>query len=47
MSEEQVVDLLLGAPGVTIVDDREGNHFPMPLEATGQGDVACRPHPSG
>lgn len=26
-------------PGVTIVDDREGNYFPMPIEATGQDDV--------
>ena len=36
---EEVVDLLLGAPGVTVVDDRQGNHFPMPIEATGQGDI--------
>jgi len=27
------------APGVRIVDDVTGNHFPMPIEATGQGDV--------
>lgn len=26
-------------PGVTIVDDREGNLFPMPLDATGKDDV--------
>jgi len=27
------------APGVRIVDDAESNHFPMPNEASGQGDV--------
>ncbi len=31
--------LLGAAPGIRIVDDRAGNHFPMPREATGQGDV--------
>jgi len=30
---------LAQAPGVRIVDDVAGNHFPMPIEATGQGDV--------
>ncbi len=32
-------DILSKAPGVRIVDDRENNKFPMPLEASGQGDV--------
>jgi aspartate-semialdehyde dehydrogenase len=32
-------DVLAGAPGVRIVDDVAHNHFPMPLEASGQGDV--------
>jgi len=27
------------AKGVILVDDREANHFPMPLEASGQNDV--------
>jgi aspartate-semialdehyde dehydrogenase len=35
----EVRDLLSGAPGVRIVDDRVRNHFPMPLEASGQGDI--------
>ena len=39
MEPDRVVDLLMQAPGVTIVDDREGNHFPMPIEATGQDDI--------
>lgn len=26
-------------PGVRVVDDRQGNYFPMPLDATGQDDV--------
>jgi aspartate-semialdehyde dehydrogenase len=32
-------ELLALAPGVRIVDDIAANHFPMPIEATGQGDV--------
>ena len=32
----QVRDILSKAPGVRIVDDPEANHFPMPLEASGQ-----------
>ncbi len=32
-------DVLSVAPGVRIVDDRVNNHFPMPIEASGQGDV--------
>jgi aspartate-semialdehyde dehydrogenase len=39
MSVGQVRDILAGAPGVKIVDDVEANHFPMPLEASGQDDV--------
>lgn len=27
------------APGVTVVDDRAQNHFPMPLDASGRDDV--------
>jgi aspartate-semialdehyde dehydrogenase len=32
-------ELLALAPGVRVVDDITANHFPMPIEATGQGDV--------
>lgn len=38
-SEEEVRAVLSEAEGVQIVDDRTRNHFPMPLEASGQGDV--------
>ena len=31
--------VLAAAPGLRIVDDRAGNHFPMPSEAQGQDDV--------
>lgn len=31
--------ILAAAPGMKIVDDPENNHFPMPSEASGQGDV--------
>jgi aspartate-semialdehyde dehydrogenase len=32
-------ELLAAAPGIRIVDDRATNHFPMPREATGQGEI--------
>ena len=31
--------LLAKAPGVRVIDDRQRNYFPMPLEASGRGDV--------
>ncbi|HET6971277.1 MAG TPA: Asd/ArgC dimerization domain-containing protein, partial [Phenylobacterium sp.] len=34
-----VSEALAEAPGVRVVDDRAANHFPMPCEAQGQGDV--------
>jgi aspartate-semialdehyde dehydrogenase len=39
MTEQQVREILSKAPGVKLMDDREQNHFPMPLEASGQDDV--------
>src|SRR3954466_12976975 len=39
ITPQQVREVLSKAPGVKIVDDREKNHFPMPLEASGQDDV--------
>jgi aspartate-semialdehyde dehydrogenase len=39
ISEDQVRALLAAAPGVRIVDDRAGNYFPMPIDASGQDDV--------
>jgi len=39
MPEQQVRDVLAGAPGVRLVDDRQGNVFPMPLDATDEDDV--------
>jgi aspartate-semialdehyde dehydrogenase len=39
MTPEQVKQILEKAPGVKIVDNPECNHFPMPMEATGQDDV--------
>lgn len=35
----QVRQILSMAPGVKIVDDPASNHFPMPIEASGQDDV--------
>jgi aspartate-semialdehyde dehydrogenase len=39
ITPRQVREILAKAPGVRIVDDPEKNHFPMPLEASGQDDV--------
>jgi aspartate-semialdehyde dehydrogenase len=39
ISENQVREMLATAPGVRIVDDRAKNHFPMPIDASGQDDV--------
>jgi aspartate-semialdehyde dehydrogenase len=39
ISEQEVRKILSGAAGVKVVDDRVKNHFPMPVEASGQDDV--------
>jgi aspartate-semialdehyde dehydrogenase len=39
ISEDEVRAILSAAPGVRLVDDRVKNHFPMPVEASGQDDV--------
>jgi aspartate-semialdehyde dehydrogenase len=39
ISEDEVRVLLKDAPGVTLVDDRAKNYFPMPIDASGQGNV--------
>src|ERR1700712_2748224 len=36
ITPDQVREILRKAPGVKVVDDRERNPFPMPLEASGQ-----------
>jgi len=38
-SIEAVREVLAAAPGVRLIDDRAGNRFPTPLDASGQGDV--------
>lgn len=39
MTPAEVRSILADAPGVTIVDNIEANHFPMPMEASHQDDV--------
>jgi aspartate-semialdehyde dehydrogenase len=39
IGEHEVRAILANAPGVRIVDDRAKNHFPMPIDASGQDDV--------
>lgn len=38
-SEGAVREAMTASPGVRLVDDRANNHFPMPSESSGQGDV--------
>ena len=38
-SPDQAREIMAAAAGVRVVDDRAHNHFPMPQEASGQGDV--------
>ena len=39
ISPGEVRDILESAPGVRVVDDRERNRFPMPIDAAGQDEV--------
>ena len=39
LSAEEARAILSKAPGVRVVDNREANHFPMPLEASGELDI--------
>ncbi len=39
ISPDEVREILKNAPGVDIIDDRENNRFPMPVDASGKDDV--------
>ena len=39
ITPEQVREVLKTAPGVTVLDDREHNRFPMPIDASGKDNV--------
>ena len=39
ITPEEVRDLLSTAPGVSLLDDRQHNRFPMPIDATGKDDI--------
>jgi aspartate-semialdehyde dehydrogenase len=39
ITPEQVRDLLSTAPGVSVLDDRKNNRFPMPIDATDKDDI--------
>ncbi len=39
VSLEQIYDALHRAPGVRVVDERDKNYFPMPVEAAGKDDI--------
>jgi aspartate-semialdehyde dehydrogenase len=39
ITPDQVRDLLSTAPGVQVMDDREHNRFPMPIDVSGKDDV--------
>ncbi len=39
LSPEEARSILSKAPGIRLVDDREKNYFPMPIEANGELDI--------
>jgi len=39
ITPNEVREILAGAPGVKVIDDPVKNYFPMPKDASGQGDV--------
>lgn len=39
LSEDEARKILAKAPGVTVIDDRAANYFPMPVEATGRDEI--------
>ena len=39
ITPDEVRSILRSAPGVTVLDDREHNRFPMPIDATGKDNV--------
>jgi aspartate-semialdehyde dehydrogenase len=39
LSVDKARELISKAPGLKLVDDRAKNHFPMPVESSGQNDV--------
>lgn len=39
ITPDEVRDLLGTAPGVSVLDDRENNRFPMPIDASGKDDI--------
>jgi len=39
ITPDEVKDLLSTAPGVKVLDDREHNRFPMPIDAAGKDDI--------
>ncbi|HVX84274.1 MAG TPA: aspartate-semialdehyde dehydrogenase [Phycisphaerae bacterium] len=41
ITPNEVRNILKTAPGVKIVDNVEANYFPMPKDASGQGDILC------
>jgi aspartate-semialdehyde dehydrogenase len=39
LTESQALEILSEAPGVTLIDERDANRFPTPLDASGKDDV--------
>jgi aspartate-semialdehyde dehydrogenase len=39
ITPDEVREILAGAPGVKLVEDAAKNYYPMPKDASGQGDV--------
>jgi len=39
LSEEEAREILMHAPGIRVVDDRDANKFPEPIDASGIDEV--------
>jgi aspartate-semialdehyde dehydrogenase len=39
ITENEVREILAAAPGIKVVDDRQNNYFPMPLDASGKDEI--------
>jgi len=39
ITPDRVREILATAPGVSVMDDRQNNRFPMPVDATGKDDI--------
>ena len=47
ITADEARDILREAPGVSVIDKREDGGYATPVEAAGEYDTLCQPHPRG